>query len=314
LNALHADPASREGASIASHKGALLFDALRKQMGDDKFFDFMKQWYSSNTTKKVTTDAFIADANHAAGKSLSGFFKSWLETAGLPGSSQDGPIFLVSDIMSRLGSTIIVYGSTTDAGANRFAAETLQRRWNERYESLVPIRKDFEVTEAETGVAQRRLRRTSGNELRAARLAISVAPEWEQGVFTAGGKEYASEYDALALAARNPQNEKRMVLVVAGNSALETVRLSSASLAMLNIRCSKPVSQLRKVSRHSDRIRATGRAVLVALLLLRVLLSLFTAVFFRRLLPSSFPFISFSWPRLKKRFVFLADLRTHTAL
>ena len=231
LNALRADPASREWASIASHKGALVLDHLRQQMGDDKFFDFMKEWYTANTTKKVASAAFIAGANRAAGKSLNGFFKSWLQETGLPGGSgQDGPVFLANDIMSRLGSALIVYGTTTDAAANRYAAETLQRRWNERFESLVPIRKDFEVTEAE--LANHDVvfvgRPETNSALHAWQSALHL--DWEQSVFSAGGKEYASEYDALALAARNPQNGKRMVLVVAGNSALETVRLSSASL------------------------------------------------------------------------------------
>ena len=70
LNALHADAKSREWASIASHKGALVLDETRKQMGDDKFFDFMKQWYAANTTKTVSAEAFIADAGKANGKSL----------------------------------------------------------------------------------------------------------------------------------------------------------------------------------------------------------------------------------------------------
>ena len=200
-------------------------------MGDDKFFDFMKQWYAANTTRTVSAAAFIADASRAAGRPLMDFFKTWLENPGLPGEPAGGPVFLASDIMSRLGTALIVYGTTTDASANRFAAETLQHRWNERYESLVPIRKDFEVTEAE--LASHDIvfvgRPETNSALRAWQDALNL--NYEQSVFTAGGTTYASEYDALALAARNPQNAKRLVLVLAGNSALETVRLSSNGLA-----------------------------------------------------------------------------------
>ena len=231
LNALHADPASREWASIASHKGALVFDELRKQMGDDKFFDFMKQWHTANTTKTVTAAGFMTAAEQAAGKPLSDFFKTWLDGTGLPGSAPDGPAFLASHIMSRLGTALIVYGTTTDATANRYTAETLQHRWNDRYESLVPIRKDFEVTEAELASHDVVFvgRPETNSALRAWQPALKLT--WDQGVFAAGGKEYASEYDALALAARNPKDGKRMVLVLAGNSALETVRTASARLA-----------------------------------------------------------------------------------
>ncbi|HEY3739020.1 MAG TPA: C45 family autoproteolytic acyltransferase/hydrolase [Bryobacteraceae bacterium] len=224
LRQLHADPASREWAAIASRKGALLLDEMRQQMGDDKFFEFMKDFYAGNTTKTVTTAAFIAEAGKANGKSLNKLFKTWLDGDGLPGASADGPVFLASDIMSRLGTALIVYGTTTDAAANRYAAETLQRIWNNRYESRVPIRKDFEVTGAELASHDVVFvgRPETNSALHAWQGALHL--DWDQGVFSAGGKEFASEYDALALAARNPQNAKRMVLVLAGNSALETVR------------------------------------------------------------------------------------------
>jgi hypothetical protein len=136
---------------------------------------------------------------------------------------------MASDIMSRLGTALIVYGTTTDAAANRYAAETLQRHWNDRYESQVPIRKDFEVTEAELASHDVVFvgRPETNSALHAWQSALNLA--WDQTVFSAGGKEYGSEYDALALAARNPKNGKRMVLVLAGNSALETVRNASSS-------------------------------------------------------------------------------------
>ena len=228
LRGLRADPASREWASMATSKGALLFDALRKDMGDDKFFDFMKQWYAANTTRTVSSAAFVTEASKAAGHSLTGFFQTWLDT---PGLAADGPVFLASDIMSRLGSALIVYGTTTDATANRYAAETLQRRWNDRYESLVPIRKDFEVTEAELASHDVVLvgRPETNSALRAWQQVLKI--DYDRSVFSTDGVMHASEYEALGLAAKNPRDARRMVLVLAGNSALETVRLASGNLA-----------------------------------------------------------------------------------
>ena len=41
-----------------SNRGAILLDALRKGMGDERFFDFMKTYFAANTTKAVTAGAF----------------------------------------------------------------------------------------------------------------------------------------------------------------------------------------------------------------------------------------------------------------
>lgn len=225
LRQLEADPASQEWAVIAQTKGALLLDALRTELGDDRFFDLMKQWHAANTTKTVTTASFIAAAEKSAGKPLQTFFAAWLDSRGLPGIPP-GPVFLTSSIQSRLGSALIVYGTTTDAAANRYAAELLQARWNDRYESRVPIRKDFEVSEAELASHDVVFvgRPETNSALREWQSALGL--NWEQGVFTVAGTDYASEYKALAWASGNPKNPARMVLVLAGNAALETVRIA----------------------------------------------------------------------------------------
>jgi len=46
--------------------------------------------------------------------------------------------------------------------------------------------------------------------------------------FRISGEDHASEKEAISFAATNPLDPKRMVLVLAGNSALETVRLAGA--------------------------------------------------------------------------------------
>jgi hypothetical protein len=42
---------------------------------------------------------------------------------------------------------VIVYGTLRDAGANRYAAEQMQSRFLDGYESQVPIYKDFEASD-----------------------------------------------------------------------------------------------------------------------------------------------------------------------
>jgi hypothetical protein len=46
-------------------------------------------------------------------------------------------------------------------------------------------------------------------------------------MFRIDGRDHASEYEGLALAATNPLDSHRMVRVIAGNNALETVLLAS---------------------------------------------------------------------------------------
>jgi len=118
----------------------------------------------------------------------------------------------------------------TDAGANRYAAEQLQKHYLDWFESAVPIRKDFEVTD---------------DELRGRDVIFVGRPEtnsalahWKDkielnadgGLFRIAGKDHASETEALVFAAANPLDRKHMVLVLAGNNALETVLLAKAGM------------------------------------------------------------------------------------
>ncbi len=58
-------------------------------------------------------------------------------------------MYLLTDSRERLGSALIVYGTLSEAGANRYAAEELQKRFYRALEAQVPVRKDFELTEAD---------------------------------------------------------------------------------------------------------------------------------------------------------------------
>ena len=116
------------------------------------------------------------------------------------------------------------------AGANRYAAEQLQKHYLDSFESAVPVRKDFEVSDDD-------LRshdvifvgRVETNSALAAWKG-KIGLESGGGMFRIAGKDHASETEALAFAATNPLDRHHMVLVLAGNNALETVRLAGASL------------------------------------------------------------------------------------
>jgi hypothetical protein len=194
-------------------RGTLVLDALRHKLGDTAFLKLMKEYFAANTTKTVTASSFAA----AAGTPLDS------------GDAGNGPAYLPSDINSRLGSAVLVYGTQREAGTNRYAAETRQAAFRERHQREVAIYKDFEANEAL--LAHKDvifIGRPESNSALAA-WAGKLGLDYQGAVIKAGGKVYASERNALLYAAKNPLDPAHMVLVYAGNSPLETVRSLDAA-------------------------------------------------------------------------------------
>jgi Phospholipase B/Peptidase family M1 domain/Carbohydrate binding domain len=225
LAQIHSDPASDLWARIARSKGALLLDALHTQMGDDHFYAFMKSYFGANTTKTVTTASFEEAAAKAAGKPLDAFFQQWLTNTGLPGDT-GGPIYDASAIYRHLSSAMIVYGTMMDAGANRYAAEQLQQHFLNAYENEVPILKDFELTDQDLRTHDVVFVGRPESNSALAQWISRYPVTFDGASFRVDGKEHASEYSGMMLAGTNPLNDKHMVLVVAGNSALQTVKMA----------------------------------------------------------------------------------------
>ena len=197
------------------HKGALFLDQLRRDIGDDRFFKLMTDFFAAHTTKTVSAQSFL----DAAGVKFA-----------LP-DDKGGTTYVASDIGGRFASAIIVYGTVTDAGANRYAAEQLQKHYLDSFESAVPVRKDFEVSDDKLKSHDVIFvgRPETNSALAAWKGRIGL--DSEGGMFRIAGKEHASETEALVLAAANPLNHRHMVLVLAGNDALETVRMASVGLS-----------------------------------------------------------------------------------
>ena len=126
---------------------------------------------------------------------------------------------------------MIVYGTLREAGSNRYAAEQMQSRFLDRYESQVPIYKDFEASDE-------LLRHRDVVFVGRPEANSALAPwsdrlrlDYEGAAFKINGEVHASEREALILAAKNPLDAAHMVLVVAGNDALSTVKAQSADLS-----------------------------------------------------------------------------------
>lgn len=207
--------------TLAATKGVVLLDTLRRSMGDDAFYALMKDFFDNNTTKAVHASDFV----DAAGAGQQALFAKWLNETGLPDHA-DGPLYSAGDLRRKLGSTIIVYGTQLEAGANRYAAEQWQKQFLDQFESAVRIYKDFEVTDRELADHDVLfIGRPETNSALAA-WAKPLALDYDGEVFQLAGKDHSSENDALVLAGTNPMNKRRMVLIAAGNSPLGTVLLT----------------------------------------------------------------------------------------
>jgi hypothetical protein len=196
---------------IEETKGVLFLDSLRRKSGDDQFFNLMAAWFAENTTRTVGAQSFLDKARVAF---------EFTE----PG---DGPAYLVGDIGRRLGTAVLVYGTGREAGANRYAAEQLQAQYLNQFESLVPIYKDFEVGDellAHKDVVF--VGRPEANSALAA-WARQIGLDYEAAVFKVENQTHAGEREALTYAAKNPLDPSHMVLVLAGNDALRTVKLAT---------------------------------------------------------------------------------------
>ena len=131
----------------------------------------------------------------------------------------------------KLASSVIVYGTVRDAGSNRYAAEQLQNRFLDRYESQVPIYKDFEVTDDLLRHHDVVFVGRPESNSALARWSEKLGLDYQGAAFRINGTVHASEREGLILAAGNPLDATRMVLVVAGNDALSTVKAQKADLS-----------------------------------------------------------------------------------
>lgn len=201
--------------AVEKHRGAILLNTLRKGMGNDRFLRMMRDYFAANTTKPVEARAFLDAAK---------------TTATLP-PDKGGPDYLASDIRRRLATALIVYGTTADACANRYAAEQLQRKFLNSHEAAVPIVKDFELADAALqGHDAIFVGRPETNSALAG-FRVRMDLDFNGASFRLNGNTHASETESLIIAKTNPTDPAHMILILAGNSALETVRLAAADPA-----------------------------------------------------------------------------------
>lgn len=65
-------------------KGSWTLHMLRQEMGDDRFWAGIREYYARNRDRNTTTADFQATMERAAGRDLSAFFTQWLYRGGVP--------------------------------------------------------------------------------------------------------------------------------------------------------------------------------------------------------------------------------------
>jgi aminopeptidase N len=92
--------------SVIFYKGAYVFHMLRTTIGDDKFFNLLKSYYTTYNGKNASIDAFEALAEKVAASNLRGFFGLWVDSTGVPEFKVDYSILRTKDGKFKVRGTV----------------------------------------------------------------------------------------------------------------------------------------------------------------------------------------------------------------
>jgi aminopeptidase N len=83
---LTGDPGPNDLFSLTAvyERGALTLHALRLQVGDEAFFEILREWTRRYRNGNATTEDFIRLCEEISGEELEAFFAGWLYEPGLP--------------------------------------------------------------------------------------------------------------------------------------------------------------------------------------------------------------------------------------
>jgi aminopeptidase N len=70
--------------SVVFYKGAYVYHMLRTTIGDEKFFNLLKTYYSTYKGQNSSIEDFEALADKVSGQKLRGFFGMWIDSTGVP--------------------------------------------------------------------------------------------------------------------------------------------------------------------------------------------------------------------------------------
>jgi aminopeptidase N len=71
-------------ARLVYNKGAMVLHMLRRTLGDDKFFEGLRQFYTTWKFRKAGTDDFRRMMEKVSGQDLTSFFDGWIYGSAVP--------------------------------------------------------------------------------------------------------------------------------------------------------------------------------------------------------------------------------------
>lgn len=80
--------------SVVYGKGALMYDVLRQELGDEKFFEFLRRYYQEQQFDRADSAEWLQTLNQAAGKDMRPFYDKWVTGAAIQESDlpEGGPL------------------------------------------------------------------------------------------------------------------------------------------------------------------------------------------------------------------------------
>jgi hypothetical protein len=224
------DVARDDWYRIASGKGVLALHELRKTLGDPLFEETMDSFGMKHAGQRVSTAQFQAHVERAAGKSLAAFFDAWVKQPSTPSLLKSSGASLNSFFREQ-DRSLIIYGTADEEPSNREAAENLQKLLRETGPNFtIAIKSDKDVSEDELRTHHLLLIGRPDSNALVARFQKSLPIAFGARSFVVRDKTYANPGSAVAVAADNPLNDHRSVVVIAGLGAESTFHAPAAFL------------------------------------------------------------------------------------
>ena len=92
--------------SVVIYKGAYVYHMLRTTIGDDKFFNLLKTYYSNYKGKNAGIDDFETLADQISGQKLRSFFAMWIDSTGVPEFKVDYSIIRTKEGKFKVRGTV----------------------------------------------------------------------------------------------------------------------------------------------------------------------------------------------------------------
>lgn len=92
--------------SVIFYKGSYVYHMLRSTIGDEKFFNLIKSYYSTYKGQNTGIDEFEALTDKIAGANMRGFFGLWIDSTGVPEFKVDYSIIRTKEGKFKVRGTV----------------------------------------------------------------------------------------------------------------------------------------------------------------------------------------------------------------